>query len=303
MASPIISPRELAVAIGVSESSLKRWADEGVIKVSKTAGGHRRITIGEAIRFIRSIRAPLLRPDALGLGDLPTNGDPVLSTDAPADRLFEYLCAGQERDARGLILSLYLGGQSVVEIADGPIRATLERLGELWLHDPAGVSIEHHAVDICIQAVHRLRQVMEPNDEGPLAIGGAAPGDPYLLPSLLVAVALASEGWRVVNLGPDTPFDAFVVAADRYKPQLVWLSVSSIHEDVEMSYGVERIAHALADRGITLVVGGRALRRLSIPDGLIQRGESLADLMVVANAVRNQQDDTMAGSAGGASPS
>ena len=300
---PIISPKELADAIGVSESSLKRWADNGLIRVSKTAGGHRRITIGETIRFIRSIRAPLLKPEVIGLDDLPTNGEAVLSTDSPTDRLHAYLVEGKERQARGLILSLYLNGQSVVEIADGPIRTAMERIGELWMHDATGVSIEHHAVDICIQAVNRLRQVIVQNDAGPFAIGGAAPGDPYLLPSLLVAVALASEGWRVVNLGPDTPFDSFVVAADRYKPQLVWLSASSVHDDVEMSFGVERIAHALADRGITLVVGGRGLDRLSIPDGLVQRGESLADLMVVANAVRNPEHGTVAGSTGGASPS
>jgi excisionase family DNA binding protein len=48
-----LSPRELAAAVGVSESSLKRWADEGRVKVARTAGGHRRIELAEAVRFIR----------------------------------------------------------------------------------------------------------------------------------------------------------------------------------------------------------------------------------------------------------
>ena len=50
---PLLSPRELAQAIGVSESSLKRWADAGQIRVARTAGGHRRISIADAVRFIR----------------------------------------------------------------------------------------------------------------------------------------------------------------------------------------------------------------------------------------------------------
>ena len=49
----VLSPKELAAAIGVSESTLKRWADDGLIVFSRTAGGHRRIRLAEAIRFIR----------------------------------------------------------------------------------------------------------------------------------------------------------------------------------------------------------------------------------------------------------
>ena len=65
-----LSPKNLAQAIGISESSLKRWADDGQIRVMRTAGGHRRIAVEEAVRFIREIGIPLVQPDALGLGKL-----------------------------------------------------------------------------------------------------------------------------------------------------------------------------------------------------------------------------------------
>ena len=65
-----LSPRELGQAIGVSESSLKRWADEGRIKFARTTGGHRRIVLTEAVRFIRQAGMPVLRPHLLGLADL-----------------------------------------------------------------------------------------------------------------------------------------------------------------------------------------------------------------------------------------
>jgi MerR family transcriptional regulator, light-induced transcriptional regulator len=48
-----LSPKALAAAIGVSESSLKRWADEGRLAAERTAGGHRRIAVAEAVRFVR----------------------------------------------------------------------------------------------------------------------------------------------------------------------------------------------------------------------------------------------------------
>jgi hypothetical protein len=35
----LLSPRQFAEAIGVSESSVRRWADTGRIKMTRTAGG------------------------------------------------------------------------------------------------------------------------------------------------------------------------------------------------------------------------------------------------------------------------
>ncbi|MGB5390214.1 MAG: helix-turn-helix domain-containing protein, partial [Thermoanaerobaculia bacterium] len=78
----VLSPKEFAQAIGVSESSIKRWVDSGTIPASKTAGGHRRIAMSEAVRFLRETKTPLLHPDILGLpdvsalgGDLPIGED------------------------------------------------------------------------------------------------------------------------------------------------------------------------------------------------------------------------------------
>ena len=63
----LVSPRNLAEAIGMSESSLKRWADRGLLQVTRTAGGHRRIAIRDAIRFVRERQLRFLKPTAIGL--------------------------------------------------------------------------------------------------------------------------------------------------------------------------------------------------------------------------------------------
>ena len=63
---PLLSPKDLAQAIGVSESSIKRWVDNGEIQATKTAGGHRRIPISEAVRFLRETRSGLVNPEAIG---------------------------------------------------------------------------------------------------------------------------------------------------------------------------------------------------------------------------------------------
>lgn len=247
----LLSPRDLAEAIGASESSLKRWADAGKLQVSRTEGGHRRIPIAEAVRFIRATGATVVRPELLGLTDVPAAQD--LSGD---DVLFHHLHAGNGREARGLLLGRYLAGESVAALADGPIRTAMTRIGELWQHDPRGVFVEHRATDCCIQAITAMRALIEVPAGAPVAVGGAPTGDPYLIPSILAATALAAEGMAAINLGPETPIASLRHAIAAHQPTLVWLASSSPVATPVVAE-VAALARALREDGRTLVIGGR----------------------------------------------
>jgi excisionase family DNA binding protein len=279
----LLSPRQLATAIGVSESSLKRWIDDGLLSAARTAGKHRRIPLAEAIRFIRSQRAPLVRPDALGLPDLDAMVNELTSSDELGGRLFDLLDDGRSREARGLILSMYIGGMTVAEIADGPLRQAITRIGELWNHAQAGIFIEHRATDICLQAVNRVRMLIEPPADGPAAVGGAPSGDPYLLPSMLAACVLEEHGYIASNLGPNTPAETLVHAAHHSNARLCWLSVSTPRDPLELSSFIDTLANRLRDVGATLVVGGHALDLATPPDsGNVRIGDSMVALAAAA---------------------
>lgn len=284
---PVLSPKELALAIGVSESSLKRWADDGLIDVTRTAGGHRRIAIGEAIRFIRNGRFPLVRPEVLGLGDVKRIQPDALRGDAPAEQLFNYLREGRAHETRGLLTSLYVSGESLAAVFDGPLQSSMARLGEIWKHDDAGVFYEHRATDICIQAVQQLRAMLPPNEGGPVAVGGAPSGDPYLLPSLLAATALAAEGFQAVNLGPDTPLESLMTAAAHHKARLVWLSITAKPDGGKLPRALNEMAGRLAARDARLVLGGQNLSESLAPRGEnVHVGRSMAELVAFAKGLR-----------------
>jgi excisionase family DNA binding protein len=284
---PLLSPRDLASAIGVSESSLKRWVDDGLIRATRTAGGHRRIAVTEAIRFIRASKTPLLRPDLLGMYDLERFRASDAEGGATAKRLFDYLRSGRAPEARGLVLGSYLAGEPVAAICDGPIQHAMEQLGELWQHDQAGVFYEHRATDICIQALQQLRLALpDPPDSPVRAIGGAPPGDPYLLPPMAAATVLASEGIPAVNLGPDTPFETFLHAAQEHQPQFVWLSISIVPDERHFVRGFETLAGQLGPLGISIIVGGRA--RAAVPvsaAATVYVGASMAELVAFAKGM------------------
>ena len=65
--SDLVSPKQVARAIGVSESSLKRWCDQGLIETVRTAGGHRKMAIAEVLRYVREQDHNLVSPQILGL--------------------------------------------------------------------------------------------------------------------------------------------------------------------------------------------------------------------------------------------
>ena len=86
------SPKQVARAIGVSESTLKRWCDSGLISMTKTAGGHRRIEIEAVVRFLRQSGRELVAPELLGLP--VTAGRTAWTLNRATDRMTTALIAG-----------------------------------------------------------------------------------------------------------------------------------------------------------------------------------------------------------------
>ncbi|MBB6429586.1 hypothetical protein [Algisphaera agarilytica] len=264
-----LSPKELAQVIGVSESSLKRWADDGRVRVTRTAGGHRRITLQEAVRFAREAHMPIVRPELLGIhqaGKLSSQARPVTAEKA-AVMLEKMLVNGHTDEARGLLLDLFLKGKSLAWICDGPINLAMARIGEIWAHNSKGIYIEHNAIDVCIHALTQMRLLITPpalsdavpEDEParPYALGGGPPNDPYLLGSLMAACICAEAGYNDINLGANLPLESLAEATEEYHPKLVWLSCSYT-EAAPSPKAIDQLAEQLGTLGAKLVVGGQA---------------------------------------------
>lgn len=277
--SRLLSPRDLADALGVSESSLKRWIDAGRIRATRTSGGHRRIALDDAIVFIREAGVPVQRPELLGIAEpAPT---PVLDQGAFDDRaLYRALVAGDARLLQAWIAARRSDGTALATLCDGPIREAMHAVGELWQHDPDGVFIEHRATDLCVQALAALRGHQQLADDAPLALGCAPEDDPYLVPSTMAALVLEAEGYRTINLGPDTPTSALHRAVRAHRPTILWISASS---PLPLSQAGE-IASFIAGLppGVTPVIGGRNRHVLAEVDRTMPLVVSMKELATIA---------------------
>lgn len=280
-----LSPKELAGAVGLSESTLKRWVDSGVVAAIKTPGGHRRIPRSEAIRLIRDSSLSLVNPALLGVEDIDLARETPTSPGLEGIRLFELLQEGRDRHVRGLLYSLYLSGRSIIEICDGPVREAMHRIGELWKHSEAGIYQEHRASDIMVNALNQLRGALPPAPAlAPLAIGGAPSGDPYIIPTLAASLVLESASVRTNNLGPELPIGALQRALDDLQPQLVWLSLST-EEIAETTVNeIVALGARLKAREIPFVIGGRC-RGLAPQAAHAHLAMSMGELVAYSRAV------------------
>lgn len=253
-----LSPKQLGKAIGVSESSLKRWIDDGLIEVTRTSGGHRRIDLPEAVRFVRQRGYTINDPAVLGLS---ASDDQTGRADSAqrVDRFYDMLLAGRDKDFISAITRLYLDGHTLAELIDGPIREAMRKIGDLWHNNPDGIGIEHRASDILIRTLGHLHTLIRPpGPDAPLAIGGAPPKDMHLISSLCVSLVLAEQGWREANLGANTPWDQLERGARRENATLIWVSMTA---DTSTSYGpkLKELAQAVEDIPCQVIAGGRRL--------------------------------------------
>ena len=102
----LLSPKQVAAAIGASESSLKRWCDQGLLTTVKTAGGHRRIPVQEALRFVREQNHAVVEPRILAMPG--TDNRKARRIENCAERLAEGLLTNNEQSCHEIVFDLFL---------------------------------------------------------------------------------------------------------------------------------------------------------------------------------------------------
>jgi methanogenic corrinoid protein MtbC1 len=252
-----VSPKQVSRAIGVSESSLKRWCDQGLIATVRTAGGHRKMAVSEVLRFAREHGQKFVAPEVLGL--------PPVSDHAPSGLtegvglLVQALLAGDELRARRVVIDLYFAKHSRSVIFDEVIAAAFREIGERWACHDADVYQERRGCEIALRILFDLRRFQTPPPGKWTATGGTIEGDQYALSSAMAELILRDAGFQATTLGTSIPFTSLIRAVQETRPKLFWLSVSHIRADLDFTAKFAELSKACTMTGTALVVGGRAL--------------------------------------------
>lgn len=253
--SETFSPKQVARAIGVSESSLKRWCDRGLIPTICTVGGHRRLPIQGVLDFIKSTQRQLAHPEVLGLPS-PLGGK-RRSLAGGSEELVQLLVSGDEPGIRRLLMDLFLDHHRVSLIGDQVLQPAFARIGQLWECGDVEVFRERLACRICTRVIDEIRRLItSPPESAPLALGATPTGDWYDLPGSLVELVQRQNGWRSISLGNNLPFETLAQAIEKQRPKLFWLSVSHV-ADRETFLRTYPQLTSLLGPDVPLLIGGR----------------------------------------------
>ena len=252
-----LTPKQVARAIQVSESSVKRWCDKGVIESQYTAGGHRRIGKQVLLDFLRTSNHKLVDPEVLGLP--ATSGQTAWVVDRAVSQLTEALVIGAEDQVRQIVFDLYLAERSLCTICDQVFAESFRAIGELWECGDAEVYQERRGCEQTLRVLHELRALLAaPPKDAPVAIGGAVEGDQYNLATTMVELVLRDCGWNSTSLGDNLPLASLAAAIEKHRPDLFWISASHLMDPGRFLKEYAELYEQFGDN-VAFVVGGQAL--------------------------------------------
>lgn len=258
------STKELAEMWDVSESTVKRWADAGALPCRKTVGGHRKFEIDDIVEF--QSRCGLAKAQAHGINgksESPCEFKQMLeNADYPAlaERFRHAALAGQFNLVAKLFNKLQAHGLSLATISEEIIRPAMREVGELWRTGKICVVDEHLAMVATMQALAELHAMVEKAPEPErLAIVGCAEGELHQLAAVLVRDMLEGEGWKVIYFGSPTPLFSFAEAVDRFKPQLICISITMADNIERARRDYEDLRRAAERQHAKIILGGAAL--------------------------------------------
>lgn len=258
------STKELAEMWDVSESTVKRWADAGALRCRKTVGGHRKFEMDDIVEFQSRCGLAKSQTQAVnGRSDSPCEFKHLLETaDYPAlaERFRQAALAGQFNFVSRLFDKLQEHGLSLATISEEIIRPAMREVGELWRTGKICVVDEHLAMVATMEALAALHATVEKKIATErLAMVGCAEGELHQLAAILVRDLLESEGWKVIYFSSPTPLFSFAEAVDRFKPQLVCISITMADNIERARRDYEDLRRAAERQHTKVVLGGAAL--------------------------------------------
>ena len=230
----LLSTQDAARLAGVGPTSVKRWADEGLLECRKTAGGHRRFERGALERFLREHGAP---------AEEPTRWVELFLESG------SYALKAALFDARGRLGAWY-------RVAD-EVAPAITELGSRWECGDVSVLDEHVASERISRALAHVVEALPVGERGPTCLLACADGDEHTLGLSLAEICLREAGWGTLWAGRRTPIADIVAAVERGSLDMVALSASSLSADPRrLARQARLVASACRERGVPLAVGG-----------------------------------------------
>jgi DNA-binding transcriptional MerR regulator len=284
---------ELSKRAGVSPELLRAWERRyGLLRPARSAGGLRLYSPADVERVAlmqQHLAEGMAAAEAAALAlrdrvDEEAAGT-ALRPAAIRDELAAALDTFDEPRAQA-ILDRLLALATVETLLAEVVVPYLQDLGERWKRGEASVAQEHFASGVLRGRLLGLARGWGLG-LGPVALLACVPGEQHDLGLIAFGLALRSQGWRIVYLGPDSPIDTVADVSHQLEPSLVVLNAVSRERMRPVLPKLRSLA-----RGHRLAIGGSAAEDETLEkDGILAlTGDPTAEAARVTTLISSGHD-------------
>lgn len=268
MRKTILSTVDVARLFNVTETTVKRWADDGTLRCHKTPGGHRKFPMRNVVEFAE--RSQL---EPLGVLAMPKSDEhcasvemAILNRDFPAlVKAFVEKALSPDRNDLYIFFSyLYEHRIALWEIQDNVVRPGMAEIGMRWARGELTVSQEHRASYETLDALARLQsEIFIKPANGKSVVLACPGGEQHEIGLRSASYIFEAEGWTVHYIGASTPVSDVVKSLHDLKPTLLALSMTYTTDPARLMNDVTHLSEEAAAMGIGVVLGGSG-----VPEGM-----------------------------------
>ena len=235
----LLTTRAAARMLEVGASTVKRWADDGLLAHVRTAGGHRRFPRSEVERFLQA-----------------QMGGPA-PIESQVDRWLSILLGEADHFTLAAELMLRRSANGAWWRVADEFASVLEELGNRWATGQISVLEEHRASERLSRLLAWCSQTLPVVQGSKRVLLLTAEGDEHTLGLSLVELCLREAGLDCVWAGRKVPYEDVLDWIERQEISMVAISAawsSSNSEDLRRQ--AERLGDAASAQGIQVLFGG-----------------------------------------------
>jgi excisionase family DNA binding protein len=239
LSQEFVTSAEAARMLGVGPTSIKRWADSGLLTCARTPGKHRRFVRRDVERFLIE-RGGSSGPDP----DQINAWIGLLGTNSGCYEVHSALM--RERSRQG-------SWWQVAEV----LANVLSELGRRWQAGEITVLQEHAASEQLARGLARACEALPSADGAARCLLATVEGDYHTLCLSLGELCLREAGWRPVWAGRASPVSEILALIAQRELRMVALSASiGMNNAARLSEQATAVASACKAHGVVLVLGG-----------------------------------------------
>ncbi|MBI4446410.1 MAG: helix-turn-helix domain-containing protein [Acidobacteria bacterium] len=252
--------RELAQMWNVSESTIKRWADRGELRCSRTAGGHRRFALSDICSFQMQRGF-----EATGLLQTEEWEDPDIEV-AVNEKKFDkvrqlvfYLSSQNQRyKVQNLLERLCMRGMGIVDLYDDILVPVSDDATNKHVKKEISLAQQKLITTNLEDALYFLfPRLIRRLQNGKLALC-AAPLNCYCTPTVnAISRIVEVEGWECMNLGVNVPYEAMAEMVEKEPVNLVCVVSTQPCNGKNAAREFQRLSRTAQNFRIPVILGGK----------------------------------------------